>query len=69
VLVEPFGLLTLSRAGVIRTRPIVRDCEAGAFEIVVVEGLLEGVPSLRECLDRHYRVAEELPPYRLLRPR
>ena len=68
VLVEPFGLLTLSRAGIIRTRPIVRDCENGAFEIVVVEGLLEGVPSLRECLEAHYRVAEELPPYRLLRP-
>jgi hypothetical protein len=68
VLVEPFGLLTLSRAGVIRTRPIVRDCEAGAFEIVVLEGLLEGVPSLRECFERHYRVAEDLPPYRLLRP-
>jgi hypothetical protein len=68
VRVEPFGLLTLSRAGVIRTRPIVRDCEAGTFEIVVVEGLLEGVPSLRECLQARYRVAEDLPPYRLLRP-
>jgi hypothetical protein len=68
VLVEPFGLLTLSRAGLLRTRPIVRDCEAGVFEIVVVEGLLELVPSIRECLDLDYRVAEELPPYRLLRP-
>jgi len=68
VLVEPFGLLTLSRAGLLRTRPIVRDCETGVFEIVVVEGLLEGVPSLRECLQAHYRLAEDLPPYRLLRP-
>lgn len=68
VLVEPFGLLTLSRAGLLRTRPIVRDCEAGVFEIVVVEGLLELVPSLRECLERDYRLAEDLPPYRLLRP-
>ena len=68
VLVEPFGLLTLSRAGILRTRPIVRDCETGVFEIVVVEGLLEGVPSLRECLQTHYRLAEDLPPYRLLRP-
>jgi hypothetical protein len=34
-----------------------------------VEGLLESVPSLRECLEGRYRVAEELPPYRLLRPR
>jgi len=30
--------------------------------------LLESVPSLAECLQAHYRVAEELPPYRLLRP-
>ena len=64
---EPFGLLTLSRAGLLRTRPIARDCEMGVFEIVVVEGLLESVPSVRECLAAHYRVAEDLPPYRLLR--
>jgi hypothetical protein len=68
VLVEPFGFLTLSRAGLLRTRPVVRDCENGVFEVVVVEGLLESVPSLRECLEGRYRVAEELPPYRLLRP-
>jgi len=68
VLVEPFGFLTLSRAGLLRTRPVVRDCEAGVFEVVVVEGLLESVPSLRECLEARYRVAEDLPPYRLLRP-
>ena len=69
VWVEPFGFLTLSRAGLLRTRPVVRDCENGVFEVVVVEGLLESVPSLRECLEGHYRVTEELPPYRLLRPR
>jgi hypothetical protein len=68
VLVEPFGFLTLSRAGLLRTRPVVRDCENDVFALVVVEGLLESVPSLRECLESHYRVAEELPPYRLLRP-
>jgi hypothetical protein len=68
VLVEPFGLLTLSRAGLLRKGPIVRDCESGAFEVVIVEGLLEGVPVLGECLKEHYRLAEELPPYRLLRP-
>ncbi|HEY8148688.1 MAG TPA: glycosyltransferase family 39 protein [Vicinamibacteria bacterium] len=68
VLVEPFGLLTLSRAGLLRKGPIVRDCEKGVFEVVVVEGLLEGVPILRECLEQHYRVSEDLPPYKLLRP-
>ena len=68
VLVEPFGLLTLSRAGLLRKGPIVRDCEDGVFEIVVVEGLLQQVPSLGECLAQHYRATEEIPPYRLLRP-
>ena len=68
VLVEPFGFLTLSRAHLLRTRPVVQDCENEVFPVVVVEGLLESVPSLAECLQAHYRVAEELPPYRLLRP-
>ncbi|HET6898057.1 MAG TPA: hypothetical protein VFK70_06910, partial [Vicinamibacteria bacterium] len=68
VLVEPFGFLTLSRAHRLRTRPVVQDCENERFPVIVVEGLLESVPSLHECLRSHYRVAEELPPYRLLRP-
>jgi hypothetical protein len=68
VLVEPFGFLTLSRAHLLRTRPVVQDCENERFPVVVVEGLLESVPSLHECLQAHYRAAEELPPYRLLRP-
>jgi hypothetical protein len=68
VLVEPFALLVLSRAGLVRTRPVVRDCENEAFRMVVLEGLFEGIPSLRECLALHYRVTEDLPPYRLLRP-
>jgi hypothetical protein len=69
VLVEPFGLLILKRANLIRTRPIVADCEAHAFPVVVVEGLLEQVPGLGDCLAVHYHVAETIPPYRLLRPR
>lgn len=68
VLVEPFGLYILSRAGLLRTRPIVRDCENGVFRIIVVEGLLPRVPPLRECLERDYRLSEDLPPYHLLRP-
>jgi 4-amino-4-deoxy-L-arabinose transferase-like glycosyltransferase len=68
VLVEPFGVLTLSRAGLLRTGPIVRDCEAGVFRLVVVEGVLELLPGMRECLARAYPLAEELPPYRVLRP-
>ena len=68
VLVEPFGFLILSRAHLLRTRPVVRDCEARLFRVVVLEGLLERVPSLRECLEARYRVVEDLPPYRLLRP-
>lgn len=69
ILAEPFGLLILKRANLIRTRPIVRDCEAHAFSLVVVEGLLEAVPGVGDCLATHYRVEETLPPYRLLRPR
>jgi len=68
VLVEPFGLLSLSRAGLLRTRKVVRDCEAGRFRLVVLESLFERVPSLNECLVSRYRVVEEVPPYRLLRP-
>jgi len=68
VLVEPFGLLILKRAALIRTRPMVRDCEAHVFSLVVAEGQLEAVPGLGECLAAHYRVAESIPPYRLLRP-
>ena len=68
ILVEPFGLLILKRANLVRTRTIVRDCEAHAFPVVIVEGLLEEVPGVGDCLAVHYRVAETLPPYRLLRP-
>src|SRR5262249_23723233 len=69
VLVEPFGFLVLTRAHLLRTRPVVRDCERQFFRLIVVEGLLERVPSLRECFESRYYVAEEIPPYRLLRPR
>jgi len=68
ILVEPFGLLILKRANLIRTRTIVRDCEAHAFPLVIAEGLLEAVPGVGECLAAHYHVSETLPPYRLLRP-
>lgn len=69
ILAEPFGLLILKRANLIRTRTIVRDCEAHAFALVVVEGQLEAVPGVGDCLAAHYRLAETIPPYRLLRPR
>ena len=68
ILVEPFGLLILKRAHLLRIGPILRDCEAHALPLVVVEGLLEQVPGLSECLAAHYHVAENLAPYRLLRP-
>jgi hypothetical protein len=68
IVADAFGLLILKRANLVRTRPIVRDCEAHAFSLVVVEGLLEAVPGVGDCLATHYRVAETLPPYRLLRP-
>ena len=69
LLVEPHGLLVLKRANLVRTRPIVADCEAQAFALVVVEGVLDAVPGVGDCLTAHYEVAEDIPPYRLLRPK
>jgi hypothetical protein len=69
VLVEPFGLMVLKRANLVRTRTVVADCEAHAFALVVVEGPLDQVPGLGDCLATRYQVAESIPPYRLLRPK
>jgi hypothetical protein len=69
VLVEPHGLMLLARTGVFRPERVVRDCEAGAFDLVVAERRFEETPGLGECLESRYVLAEALPPYRLLRPR
>jgi hypothetical protein len=69
VIVEPFGMLLLTRTGFFAPDRIVRDCEAGRFALVVLEYRLEELGTLGECLGRRYAVSEVLPPYRLLRPR
>ena len=69
VLVEPFGLLQLSRRGYLRPDRVVHDCERGVFSLVVVEHRLREVAGLGECLDRRYYPWQDLGPYQALRPR
>ncbi len=69
VLVEPHGIQLLVRTGVFDPHRIVRDCEAGSFDLVIAEYRLDETPGVGECLARRYAVSEVLPPYRLLRPR
>jgi 4-amino-4-deoxy-L-arabinose transferase-like glycosyltransferase len=69
VLVEPFGLLQLSRRGYLQPDRVVRDCERGFFSLVVTEHRLGEVAGLGECLDRRYYAWKELGPYQVLRPR
>lgn len=69
VLVEPFGLLQLSRRGYLRLDQVIRDCERGVFSLVVTEHRLREVAGLGECLDRRYTPWQDLGPYQALRPR
>jgi hypothetical protein len=69
VLVEPFGMLLLSRRGLWRPDRVVADCEAGRFALVVEEHRLREIPGLAACLDRRYEEFSRLGPYDLLRPR
>ena len=69
VLVEPFGMLLLSRRGLWRPDRVVADCEAGRFALVVEEHRLRDIPGMAACLDRRYEEFSRLGPYDLLRPR
>jgi hypothetical protein len=69
VLVEPFGLLQLTRKGYLSPDRVVRDCERGFFALVITEHRLREVPGLAECLDRRYDAWKDLGPYQALRPR
>ena len=69
VLVEPFGLLQLSRRGYLQPDRVVHDCERGFFSLVVTEHRLGEVAGLGECLDRRYYAWKDLGPYQVLRPR
>ncbi len=68
VLVEPFGLLQLTRKGYLSPDRVVRDCERGFFALVITEHRLREVPGLAECLDRRYYAWKDLGPYQALRP-
>jgi len=69
VLVEPFGMLLLSRKGQWQPDRLVQDCEAGRFALVVYEDRLRDIPGLDACLDRRYQLVSRRGPYDLLRPR
>lgn len=69
VLVEPFGMLLLSRKGLWRPNRLVADCEAGRFDLIVYEDRLRDIPGMDACLDRRYEATAHLGPYDLFRPR
>jgi 4-amino-4-deoxy-L-arabinose transferase-like glycosyltransferase len=69
VLVEPFGMLLLSRRGLWRPDRLVTDCEAGRFDLVVYEDRLRDIPGIDACLDGRYEPMGRLGPYELFRPR
>jgi hypothetical protein len=69
VLVEPFGMLLLSRKGLWRPDRLVADCEAGRFALIVYEDRLRDIPGVDACLDERYEAVAHLGPYDLFRPR
>jgi hypothetical protein len=68
VLVEPHGIMLLAKTGFFDPAPLVRDCEAGRYALVVDERRLDEMPGLGPCLRRRYTAVETLGPYRILRP-
>jgi hypothetical protein len=68
VLVEPHGIMLLAKTGFFDPAPLVRDCEAGRYALVVDERRFDEMPGLGACLRRRYGVTETLGPYRILRP-
>jgi hypothetical protein len=69
VLVEPFGVLLISRKRLMDPAPIVADCQAGRFELVVSDFRLRAIAGMDECLSTRYELSKRLGPYELLRPR
>jgi 4-amino-4-deoxy-L-arabinose transferase-like glycosyltransferase len=69
VLVEPFGMMLLSRRGLWRPDRLAADCEAGRFALVVYENRLHDIPGIDACLERRYEPGGHLGPYELFRPR
>jgi hypothetical protein len=66
---EPFALLLLQRKGLWNPRPLVDDCRAGRFALVVHEHRLREIPGIAPCLDELYLKFGTLGPYEVYRPR
>lgn len=69
VLVEPFGLLLISRQGYWKPDRVVADCRRGYFALIVYEYRLGEIPGMPACLDERYTLTRPLGPYDLYRPR
>jgi hypothetical protein len=69
VVVEPFGLVLLSRKGLWKADVLAADCRAGRFPLVIYEHRLREIPGLADCLDTSYVSWQRLGPYELLKPR
>jgi 4-amino-4-deoxy-L-arabinose transferase-like glycosyltransferase len=69
VLLEPYGILMITRRGLFRPDVVVRDCEAGRFALVVTEHRMWEIPGLGECLERRYEPMADLGPYQAFHPR
>jgi hypothetical protein len=65
---EPFALLLLHRKGLWDPRPLVEDCRAARFALVVDEHRLREIPGLARCLDEVYLKFGTLGPYDVYRP-
>jgi hypothetical protein len=69
VLLEPFGMLLLAQKGLVDLTPLLRDCEAGRFPLIVAEHRLEEIEGLGGCLAARYEPWKDLATYRLFRPK
>jgi hypothetical protein len=69
VLLEPYGILMITKHGLFQPDVLVRDCEGGRFPLVVTEHRMWEIPGFGECLERRYQPIAELGPYQALRPR
>jgi hypothetical protein len=66
---EPFALLLLHRKGLWDPGPLVADCRAARFALVVHEHRLREIPGIARCLDEVYLKFGTLGPYEVYRPR
>ena len=68
VVAEPFALLLLQRKGLWDPQPLVDDCRARRFTLVIHEHRLREIPGIASCLDTRYERFTTLGPYEVYRP-